>query len=310
MTPPARIMLHFGPHRTASTRTQGIFAAKLSRNEIPGIAFAGPETLRPRLLALLATAAAVPGARHAAAPWQLRLAIPRLARLLDDETRRVVLSEENLLGEADPSLLGPHGLYPRARERLTALRRFLGGAPAHPVLCVRRYDTFFVSLYSMVIRRRAVPAAEELARRWATLPRGWPAVVADVLDVFGTCVVVPYEALAGDELAIVKALVGEQADGLRIVRGLKVNTSMSARALEEIAAARASGVRLDRSAQEALLTRYQDAPPLAPFDQETVAALTDRYQADLHHLATLGATVWSSTAAKHSVGAGSGLMPT
>lgn len=222
----------------------------------------------------------------------------------------MVLSEENLLGEADPCLLGPHGLYPRARERLTALRRLLGGAPAHPVLCVRRYDTFFVSLYGMVLRRRAVPAAEELARRWAALPRGWPAVVADVLEVFGSCVVVPYEALAGDELATVKALVGAKADGLRIVRGLKVNTSMSARALQEIAAARASGVRLDRSAQEALLARYRDAPPLTPFDEETVAALTDRYRADLHLLATLGATLWSSTPAKHPAVARSGLIPT
>ena len=104
-------------------------------------------------------------------------------RLPDRPPRRIILSDENMLGPGFRT--DGFGLYPYAYPRLAALRRLLGRPPSAVHLTLRAYDTFLVSVYAMAaVYRRDVPPFDDIRETLLAVHRGWPDVVDDVARVF------------------------------------------------------------------------------------------------------------------------------
>ena len=289
------ITLHLGAHRTGSTRAQNQIRRWRRQGRLDDVDVFAPQRLRRMSERLGRTVDLAPAAGRFAFPALLRLLSPPLARALAlarDGGPHVLISDEVLLGNVDRSVLDDRGLYAEAPRRLAALQRLIGARPMRVILGVRDYAAWLPSAYALILRRRALPPPDALAARWARLPRGWTDVVRDVVDAFGNCEIAPYEAAARDPSLLPGLLLGRDvrslpADDRRSMR------SLSAAAVEAIAAGRAEGRSYDAAALDAIAAAETDSPPLRPFAPDVAARLTERYLSDLQAMAAIGARVWA-----------------
>ncbi len=277
--PAPRVILHLGAHRTGSTWVQESLTRHQDRGGFNDLTVFGPRALRPRFLWLVRMQAALP---VPASALLVRIAAPGLAQALA-AGGGLLISEENLLGRPDKCLTGTGALYPDARRMLRAAAALLGTATVRPVLVVRSYDEWYPSAHWMVSLRRTLPPVEALAPRWASAKRGWPAVVADIIDVFGGCDVIRYEDVAADLGKAAEALVGPH-DLPNIQARLGRSFSKEAMA----AVTKGSGTRLSARDILALHERERGRPAQSPLSDDHRAALCARYQADLAILANMG----------------------
>lgn len=282
------LTLHFGAHRTGSTAAQSAMAAHLAAHPEADIAFAGPDDLRPVLSWTMHVMGAVPFAWRLATPLLMTMTAPRARAVVTSAATRRVISEEGFLGPMAECLLGRAGPYPRARRRLGMLRRMIGSREARPVLTVRSYDDWFVSMYSWTVLHRPLPPVSALAAEWAARARGWPEIVEDVVSVFGSCEVVDFAAFRRDSQAVARAILGEAAAGMPPVT--RVGASLSAKALAAVEARRAAGDAVGLEDRLELRLAFR-GPPVDPFDEETRAALRARYARDLDRIAARGVKV-------------------
>lgn len=290
MTAPdgAAITLHLGAHRTSSTRTQRLLRDAQAKGRLTGTWFAGPDDVRT--LAGIGAFAVdrAPATWRLGSPAWLHIGQRDLARRIADGDRRIVISDETLLGDIDAAVLGGRGLYPEAPARMRGLRRTFGRRPVRPVLAVRNYADWFASAYATVVRRRPMPEPSGLAAAWARLPRGWPDVVADVVAAFGRCDVVRFEDIAWDKDVLLRALAPDEMPNLPRNR-VRFFPSMSGAAVEELGRWRADGRTFVDDDLNRLIHRLRGRPPLAPFDDAAKASLEARYAADIASIPGLGA---------------------
>lgn len=201
--PPA-VVVHLGAHKTASTHLQ--LALKRARGGLAGVRVFVPDDLRRdglRLQDWLGLAAAAPAGRdpdpaHAA---RLRTAFAGPGRLL--------ISEENILGQVPGPELGRDGLYPQAGPRLARLAGLLPEGPVTLALGLREGAGFLASCHTQALMAgrlapfaagigapdpaaldweglasrlmAAVPGARLVIWDHADWPAVWPAVAAELL---------------------------------------------------------------------------------------------------------------------------------
>ena len=284
------IVLHLGAQRTGSTRLQYVLDANrdaLARNAT--VALTPPRrgkrvspTIRD-VVALMLTGRSRP-VRHYLRLRKARAVFRDLVAHRPPGTppRRIILSEENLLG---PSFrTDGFGLYPCAYPRLAALRRLLGRSPSAVHLTLRAYDTFLVSVYAMAaVYGRNTPPFDDIRETLLAVHRGWPDVVDDVVRAFpGT--VVKLTRVERDPMENrVRGLVGpELPERFRFDGDERPN---SAPTVEAMAAAAGSG---GRTSPDDLVARYAHGARFDPLTEEERSRLAWRYVTDLESLRSAG----------------------
>jgi hypothetical protein len=133
--------LHLGAHNTASTLLQDHMRQHKADLQSSGIAYHGPEDIRP------STTPRLGGSKNT------RLAA-RAATLAAEEKTvgLVVLSEENLIG-GYRNIFNRDLLYPDLTDRLSPLRGALPRPPEKIFISICCLESFFVSAYCEALRR-------------------------------------------------------------------------------------------------------------------------------------------------------------
>jgi len=211
------VILHLGAHRTGTSSLQAWMMQNEGALERAGIAVWGPERTRAGLFAGLVKRPDLIGpadvlAAHRSA-MRIRMEIDALA---DRGIGRLVISEENLLG-AMPVCHAHDMIYPDARGRLLRVAEALGPHLSGVALSVRRYDMWWASVLSVMLRRGAARPEPARLARLAEDPQGWRRVIAIAQETLGVPVTVwPFEALVGRHDAQLRAL----APGAALPAGL------------------------------------------------------------------------------------------
>lgn len=204
------VTLHLGAHRTGATTLQRFLARNSRLLEAGKVACWLPPATRTGLLSGLVRR-----------PDAISLDLERLGRhscgrlemrqqLLERRgIERLVVSEQNLIGTADESLVSGK-LYPWVFERLDRV------VPAFHERCdrilvgIRSYDRFWSSLLSQgVVNGHPVPDAAVLDRL-VTQPRRWRRVIEEIAAALprARVLVVPHERFAGCPERHLEAITG------------------------------------------------------------------------------------------------------
>ena len=162
------IDLHLGAHKTASTHLQKYWFACNALAD--GVHCPPLEAVRAHV---------TPVAAHAA-PAALRGARRWLEGLCEGR-RRVVLSDENILGTCDANF-ARQALYPDARARLERLAPLLADRPLRVLISVRGYADYLRSAWCEVIRHTPYRPFREAYLGMQDLARRWEHVVGDVAE--------------------------------------------------------------------------------------------------------------------------------
>lgn len=283
-----RVTAHFGAHRTGSTSIQYALADYALAAGGGRLRLIGPDELRPAVTLVVHILAAAPGLPFLATRTLLRWIAPSVHDALHAPGVAVVVSDEQLLGGQEQSLLDPRGLYPHARRRAMAVKRLLGGTAPRVVLTIRPYADWFSSAYAWTIVRAALPAPRKLATQWARLPRGWPDVVGDLMAVFGSCEVVDYATLRHRPRAVLRRLIGAEAAQIEPRHS---GRSLPAPGVAEVLRRRAAGEPVDLGDLASLRRTFRRGRKFNPFTLDERRALNARYQRDLATIAALGAQI-------------------
>jgi hypothetical protein len=203
------ICLHLGAHRTGSTVFQRILAKNAAALAEAGIAFWGPEELRPRGYSWL------PGRQGFALTTETGFALD-LAELT---AHRLILADENMLGSMHHNLRRGE-FYPAVSWRLPAYHHLWGSAPVRIGLAVRGYAQYWASVYAYQAAAHELPDWPALKAALLAQPRTWRDVVADIRAAFPAAEILvwPQEGFAGHELAVVSRFAGLPQEGLKPVR--------------------------------------------------------------------------------------------
>lgn len=169
--------LHLGAHRTATTAVQRLLDGKSALLEREGVTFLGPRSLRGwglyDVLQGMTDGRPMPGLAHEA-----RRALSELAR----PARRVVLSDENLIGD----MMRNHAeasLYADAPARLAALSRVLPAMPEQVVFTIRDPGVYWQSVFAHLASRDRLQAFEA-ERLSGSSHNSWLPVLAAIRAAF------------------------------------------------------------------------------------------------------------------------------
>lgn len=205
------IFLHLGAHKTATTYLQETLSANRGLLDAHGIGFVPPSTYRPMI-------------RHAASRDRTlnRVGVIRRARKTRSIAgiitsarragrRRLIISEENLLGTLDRTLTGSW-FYDRCRGELGDIIRALNGHRVTAMLALRNYADFFPSAYAQALKAGTFcPFDEAMKARLLSQVRGWPEVIADIAGALppgSKLKIWQYEAMETHEADIVAEFIG------------------------------------------------------------------------------------------------------
>ena len=285
-----KIVLHIGAHRTATTRAQNILRHHQKNGAIQGLYFAGPNVIRPVLVRYFSVLDYVPAAHHLAGSYILKLMPQDIQKGILDINSKAIISDENILGELDESILRGKGLYPSAKARLHAIRKILPESDIEPIIGIRSYSDWFASSYAIVYRRRNLPEHKVLAEKWAKLPRRWSHVVNDVISIFGTCKIVQFSEHKKDPNLFIRAVL-DGRDLPAVNDDKTVMGSPSEAAIKELHIKRRNGEALTKLDVEAVIQRHASKPAIQPFSSSQIAELNELYDDDMKKIRTLrGAT--------------------
>ncbi|MEM6438372.1 MAG: hypothetical protein AAF763_01570 [Pseudomonadota bacterium] len=272
-----KIVLHIGLHRTGTTALQAALASGGARLREKGVWFEPTAQVRPVIATPLGAAAKAGPLAGAARRWA-RASIRRWVRAREDEgVRRLVLSDETMLGLMERSL-GPAGIYPDAAARLGLLAEALDGWETQAHAGLRPPAEWYPSVYAFALSRRPQADGFEPVRRAALeAERGQAALARDVHAVFPGPIFWTSDFHGAHAGRVRRMLTGQRfARRLRPPRR-RTNVSLSAPALARLEALRADGREVDRSVvialrREAPVRRAGAWDPWSAAEQEALAA--------------------------------------
>ncbi|EPX79855.1 hypothetical protein [Litoreibacter arenae] len=198
------------------------------------------------------------------------------ARLEQEGARRLVLSEENLIGTMAQNLDAVR-LYGQVGTRLARLAPAFEGRRVSIALAIRAYDLHWASQLAFRIKAGAMlPAADDLDRL-VTQPRRWRDVIGDIEAAFpdAKIVVWPFEGWAANPAPLLGVLAGRDVALAPMAKIHKANASATAVELAKIAAERGDLDSAVRLASAGKGTRYM------PFDAAQAWKLQEDYRADI-----------------------------
>ena len=298
-----KIYLHLGAHKTATTYLQ----MRLQRNATllarAGVYVPPLLMLRRRTSKLLGRAAR-PGFSGIYGRSRLARELGALTcEAVQSGASRMVLSEENLIGGCN-KVTDRGGFYPEARRRLAVLARALPQEPREVMLALRSYAGFYTSAFGEWLRKggRYRPFDQTLKQKFLTEAGGWPGLVADIRAAFpgARLVVWDFDDWSDLEPMVLARMVGPAAHDLSPLPERPL-TGLSARAVEALGEAAATGAPPDADTVSRLIATYpkgRDHPAFDPWTAAEHFLLAARYAADLAQIrgAYPGALIGSAAA--------------
>ena len=271
------VILHLGAHRTGTTT----FQAYLRRNRRAladlRIAVWEPDLLRNGFTTGLT------GPDRPATPAQMRRA-ERSVGLIRLETERLrragadrlLVSEENMIGSVRDNLART-ALYPEVIPRLARFSPAFAARCSRVVIGIRSYDRFWASALAYALPNGVRLPDRARLDRLVTQPRRWKQVITDIAATFpgAECMVVPFEAVAGQPEVQLAAMLGEPVPRLADARRW-LHPSPSRDMLRQ--------VLRDRGERDAAQRIPGGGGPWQPFAPEHVAAMQAQYAGDLDWL--------------------------
>lgn len=284
------IVLHLGSHKTATTFLQETLAANQHVLDSHQIAFVPPSIYRPMVL----------GATSRYRVFNRLSMIRRVrkkrsvAALIETAERagkrRLVLSEEILIGTLDKILLGTW-FYDRCREELHDVMAAFDGRPVKMLFAVRRYAEYFPSAYAQALKAGTfVPFDDGLKLRLLRQTRGWPEVVADIADILpggSELVIWQYEAMVLHQRQVLEQFVGSQAAGALIPTDRRPMQGASSRAIARLENInKTEGSPNQRRIRQVMRfnRREKGFKPFNPWSEGERRLLEARYDHDLDRL--------------------------
>lgn len=273
------VALHIGAHKTASTHLQHSLRACRAAFSAAGLNYLDPTDLRAGGFRLGLIAQGGPRSEAAAR---------RFAEAVAGE-KRVLLSEENILGSALPAQPAESGrLYPEAPERLARVTGLLGERPVQLFLAVRDPAGFLVSSYGQRLVSGVIePFDSYLAGRDPSALR-WADLAGRLAGVPGVQGITIWRYEDWPQIApavFARMLPADLAQKVQLTEGV-VHPGLSARAhewiMEELALGRASA-ETPRTARARFPKRPGEAG-IMPFDDEARARIARAYADDLSAL--------------------------
>lgn len=281
------ITLHIGAHKTASTHLQQALAQARPALARRGVSLLGPPQLRKpelRFGAYLGGNSADPQA-HAAT----------LRAVLTGETPRLIVTEENILGNAhNPDMIETRRFYPRGESRLRVLSSLLPPGRVTIALAIRDPAEFLVSAYGQRLASGVLQGFEDYIAgldpaelRWSELVERLQAAIPGA-----QWVVWRYEDYPANLPRVLQALAGPAGAVVRPAERV-VHPGISAPAQSALMDA-APGLRgLDKAAVRAQVAalrerfRKGDFPRFDPFPTDVKARSAVAYSEDAGRIAAL-----------------------
>ncbi len=201
------VILHVGAHRTATTTFQRHVAANRDSLTKARTVFWGPKITRGGLFRNMTNGSAP------ILPWQAKRMRKRVAlrveALRQDGVRRLILSDENMLGCLRTGL-EETGLYPGAGKRIGGIAQAFQGHRVTIGLGVRCYSNWWSSALAFRLMRGGPLPRATLREHMVTQPRRWRKVVEEIARAVpdARLVVWTHEALASSPQTVLQALAG------------------------------------------------------------------------------------------------------
>lgn len=172
------IILHLGAHRTATTSFQHYMHANAATLAACGVGYWGPDVTRDGTLTGVIP---LPGGESATRQMERargRIAL-RLAQARKAGLRRIVVSDENMIGAARRNLRQGQ-LYDGAGERMARFAYAFDGRITRAALSVRGQDAWWSSALAYgVARGHRLPETGDLDRL-VTVNRHWRDMIHDI----------------------------------------------------------------------------------------------------------------------------------
>lgn len=285
------IILHLGAHKTASTYLQDRLAAAETAMQAHGTEVCLPSRIRGDI----AEARAGVGRLRPILRKPRSFFVEAVAKLVSDAAdrgvTRLVISEENILGNMDTLLLDAP-FYHRAGARLADLMPVFDGHAVTLALSVRNYATFYASVWGFLIREQFDPFDQAMQARLMARQGEWPGLVQALQSSApGVPVVIwKYEDFGRLHHQIFDSLVGPDAAGLIEKSDYRPLLGPSRRAVRRLYALAEEREVTPDDVKRVLrvqskskgLVRYD------PWGDAARKALTQRYRRDVQAIAAQG----------------------
>lgn len=171
------IVLHVGAHRTATSALQRHIATHRKALAAAETAYWGPKVTRGGLFRRMS------GSLDNALPWEAQRAAGRVAlrleKLRQDGHRRLLVSDENMIGSLR-TVLEDTCLYPGAGQRVAEFARGFRGHRLTVGLGIRSYPQWWASALAFRLPRGGPMPRAGLRERMVTQPRRWRHVVQEI----------------------------------------------------------------------------------------------------------------------------------
>lgn len=172
------IILHLGAHRTATTSFQHYMRANAVTLAARGVGYWGPDVTRDGILTGVIPVPGGESARRQMDRARGRIAL-RLAQARKAGLRRIVVSDENMIGAARRNLRQGR-LYDSAGERMARFAHAFDGRISRVAVSIRGQDAWWSSALAYgVARGHRLPEAGNLDRL-VTVNRHWREVIRDI----------------------------------------------------------------------------------------------------------------------------------
>ncbi len=265
------VILHVGAHRTATTTFQHHIAANRPALRASRAAYWGPKVVRGGLFRTMS------GGTDPILPWQAKRAARRAAlrveALRQDGIKRLIVSDENMLGNLR-NVLEETLLYPGAGARIA---EFSKGFQKHNLtvgLGIRCYSHWWTSALAFRLMRGGPLPRAGLRECMVTQPRRWRHIIEEIAGAVPNArlVVWTHEAMSSAPHLQLHALAGIVTDAVSL----------------PVLNAAPRGADLRRFMADCGLNADEFAWPdnrFLPFEMHEADALRAQYQNDLTWLA-------------------------
>jgi hypothetical protein len=277
------ITLHLGAHRTATTRLQKTLDNNAGLLTSEGVAALTPPYAGKRKVLTIRDVHQI--SRRALSSRFLpkclyfrNRANQALKTLIPQATRRIIISDENMLGPIFNRATG-HGIYPNAAEHLQAVRKLLGSSVCEIHLTLRSYEQFIVSAYAMsALYAGTVPPFEKIRDRLLAFERGWVETIETIHFVFKKT---PLHIWRFEQLDLqhqLSELLGKSlAERLQQNDRCVINSAPTSEAIEYALDNKHS----DSFDPDKILSRFASGRPFSPLTKEETERLSQNYLSDL-----------------------------
>ena len=278
-----KIIIHAGAHKTASSHLQNRVLENENLVVKSGCSYLGPEKIRDQFGTLWRALG-----RSDTPDEQKR----KLAALAAGQPR-LVISEENIIGEFKDLMNGPNRaiLYPKAVERLARLAQLVAPNLLHIAMAVGEPSSYYVSVYNQLLLSGRFQTWERFSKGLDPTAVKWSDILRPFAEIPGVAAVSiwRYEDYHRLLPQILNTLLGQPRPDIPLHMEKRMHEGLSERAVQACCTWHAAGYdgRLGAVAREDF--PVSDAyPKFSPWPEELMRESRAAYGRDIEALGRAG----------------------